>query len=266
MKRIITLLLVFAVALMFCSGSVLAKEKHPKEFKLGLTTGLSGPLAHVGETQRDAVLLLAEQINAKGGLDMPWGRVKVKTIVKDDEMKLDVGVRRFRELVEAGCHGITGTNYNPMAAALNEECKITKTPFIPACVPALDSFRKGNPAPTNYSVAFTPWSIGYLMADAMIKGQGKKTFFWQGRPDSWGHTMLAGLKDGCKELGGKVIGAEELPKGCPDYSAVINKALAAKADVFATNMFGGDAISCIKTAYDMGLHKVSTLFNTWTSY
>ncbi len=266
MKRACTIFAIVALIFMFGANTTVAKEKQPKVFKLGFMSGLSGPLAHVSGTQKNAVELLVEQTNAKGGLDMPWGKVPIELMVKDDELKLDVGVRRFREMVEAGAHGVIGAVYNPMAAALNEECKITGTPYIPACVPALDSFKKGNPAAATFSVAFTPWSIGYLTADALINGLGKRTFFYQIRPDSWGTVTLQGFKDGCKEFGGKLLGSEQLPKGAPDYSAVINKALALKPDAFITNMFGGDAVACIKTAYDMGLHKVSLLVNSWTAY
>jgi len=237
---------------------------NPKVFKLGFITSLSGPLAASAETQRKAIVLLVDQINKKGGLNMPWGKVKLEMITKDDEMKLDVGVRRFRELVEAGVHGVTGTIYNPMAGALNEECKLTGMPYIPACVPAIESFKKGNPAVATYAVAFTPWSIGYLEGDALIKGMGKKRIFWQGRPDSWGTVMLEGLRAYVKEFGGEIVGVEESQRGTLDYSAVINKALALKPDVFSVNMFGGDAVACIKQAYDMGMHKVSMIFNTWT--
>ena len=266
MKRIITIFAIFALIFAFGANMALAADKQPKEYNLAFITGLSGALAQAAETQKKAIELIVEQYNAKGGLNMPWGKIPIKLSVADDEMKLDVGVRRFREAVEAGAHGVSGSIYNPMSAALNEETKITGTPYMPACVPALDAFKKGNPAPATYSVAFTPWSIGYLLADALAKGMGKKTMFWQGRPDSWGTVMLEGLKDGCKELGCEVVGVEELPRGAPDYSAVINKALAAKADVFITNMFGGDATACIKQAYDMGLHKVSMLVNAWTTY
>ena len=266
MKRIITILAIFALIFAFGANMALAAEKQPKEYNLHFITGLSGPLAAAAQTQKLAVELLVEQYNAKGGLNMPWGKVPIKLSIADDEMKLDVGVRRFREAVESGANGVSGSIYNPMSAALNEETKITGTPYIPGCVPALDAFKKGNPAPATYSVAFTPWSIGYLTADALVNGLGKKTFFWQIRPDSWGTVTLQGFEDGLKEFGGKVVGVEQLPKGAPDYSAVINKALAAKPDVFITNMFGGDAVACIKQAYDMGLHKTSMLVNSWTTY
>ena len=266
MKRIITILAIFALIFAFGANMVLAAEKKPKEYKLSFITGLSGPLAAAAQTQKLAIELLVEQYNAKGGLNMPWGKIPIKLSVADDEMKLDVGVRRFREAVESGANGVSGSIYNPMSAALNEETKITGTPYMPGCVPALDAFKKGNPAPAFMSVAFTPWSIGYLTADALVNGLGKKTFFWQIRPDSWGTVTLQGFEDGIKEFGGKILGVEQLPKGAPDYSAVINKALAAKPDVFITNMFGGDAVACIKTAYDMGLHKTSMLVNSWTTY
>ena len=266
MKKFMMILAVSAVVLALGFNAAMAKEAQPKVFKLGFISSLSGPLAHAAETQRKAVVLFVEQVNAAGGLKMPWGKIPVELLVKDDEMKLDVGVRRFRELVEAGCHAVTGTIYNPMSAALNEECKITGTIYMPGCVPALDAFRKGSPAPATFSVAFTPWSIGYLLGDSLIKGLGKKTFFWNGRPDSWGHTMLDGLRAASKEMGGEIVGAEETQRGTPDYSPVINKALAAKADVFITNHFGGDAVANLKQAYDMGLHKVSMLANTWTTY
>jgi branched-chain amino acid transport system substrate-binding protein len=266
MKRIITILAIFALIFALGANMALAAEKKPKEYNLHFITGLSGPLAQAANTQKLAVELLVEQYNARGGLNMPWGKVPIKLSVADDEMKLDVGVRRFREAVESGAHGVSGSIYNPMSAALNEETKITGTPYIPGCVPALDAFKKGNPAPATYSVAFTPWSIGYLTADALVNGLGKKTFFWQIRPDSWGTVTLQGFEDGIKEFGGKILGVEQLPKGAPDYSAVINKALAAKPDVFITNMFGGDAIACLKQAYDMGLHKTSMLVNSWTTY
>jgi branched-chain amino acid transport system substrate-binding protein len=265
MKRLASLLVVVAFC-MLSANAALAAEAQPKVFKLGFISSLSGPLAAAAQTQKDAVALFVEQVNAAGGLKMPWGKIKVEMLVKDDEMKLDVGVRRFRELVEAGCLAVTGSIYNPMSAALNEECKITGTMYMPGCVPALDAFKKGAPAPATYSVAFTPWSIGYLLGDALIKGLNKKTVFWEGRPDSWGTVMLDGLKASCKELGGQVIGSEETQKGTPDHSPVINKAMAAKADVFVTNHFGGDAVSNLKQAYDMGLNKVSLLVSAWTTY
>ena len=118
MKKLACSIVVLALCVLF-ANEALAADAQPKVFKLGFISSLSGPLAQSAETQKLAVELFVEQINAQGGLNMPWGKVKVEMLVKDDEMKLDVGVRRFRELVEAGCQAVTGSIYNPMSAALN---------------------------------------------------------------------------------------------------------------------------------------------------
>jgi len=71
-------LIALALASLSRADSVRAGDssgKGAKEFKLGFITSLSGTFAAVGETQRKGVELAVEQVNAKGGLEMPWGKV-----------------------------------------------------------------------------------------------------------------------------------------------------------------------------------------------
>ncbi|RPJ04639.1 MAG: hypothetical protein EHM36_09740, partial [Deltaproteobacteria bacterium] len=114
-----------------------------------------------------------------------------------------------------------------------------------------------------FSVAFTPWSIGYLSGGALIKGMGKKKIYYLSRSDSWGKTIHDGLKVACKEYGGEIIDFAEVPSGTVDFSSIINKAKSLKPDVFVSCHFGGDAIAAFKQAYELGLYKVTTVFSTW---
>jgi len=250
------------MCLVLCAGIAYAAPK-PKEFKLGFITSLSGQFAAVGETQRKGAQIAVDEINAKGGLNMPWGKVKVTMLVKDDEAKLDVGVRRYRELVSAGISAVVGTTWNPMAGAINEETKITPMPYLAACVPALDSFKKGNSSEGTFSVAFTPWSIGYLSGASIVNQLGKKKIFFVSRADSWGKTIYEGLQAALKKYGGEIVGFAEYPQGNVDFSAAINQAKTAKPDIFVACQFAGDAIALYKQAYDMGLYDVTTMFNTF---
>lgn len=260
MKKTIILLVMFLMIFPVISSAA----ENPKVFKLGFMTGFTGPLAATAETQRKGMLLAVDQYNARGGLNMPWGKVKIEVITKDDEMKLDVGVRRFRELVAEGINGLTGTVWNPMAAAINEELKITSIPYHAACVPAFDSFKKGNMAEGHFSVAFTPWSIGYLSGACISKILGKKKIYHLSRSDSWGNFIRMGLGHALKEYGGEVVGLAESPIGTIDYTSAINKAMAIKPDVFFNDFFGADAIASFKQSYELGLYNVSTMFHAWT--
>jgi ABC-type branched-subunit amino acid transport system substrate-binding protein len=266
MKRILVLVFALLLVFSFSVTSLFAdKEEKPDVFKIGFLSSLSGTFAGVAETQKKAFILAVEEVNAKGGLDMPWGKVPVEYIVKDDEAKLDIGVRRFREMVGDGIHALTGGIWNPMSAALNEECKITPVIYIPGYVPAKDMNMKGNPSQCTFTPTFTPWSIGYISGEACINTLDKKKIFYLARADSWGTTIYEGLQAAVKEFGGEIVGYAELPQGTVDYTAVLNKVLSVKPDVFITSMFGGDAIANLKQAYDLGVYDKMTVFNTWTA-
>jgi len=263
MKR--NMFLIIAIFFAFLPLTGAGAADNPKEFKLGFMSSFSGTFAAMAETQRKGTELAVAEINARGGLKMPWGNVPVKLLIKDDECKLDVGVRRYRELVEAGINGFSGVCWNPMAAALNEESKLNPLPMIMACVPAYESFKKGNPASGFFSVAFTPWSIGYLSGQAVVKNLGAKKIYFVSRSDSWGSSIYEGLKAALATLGGEVVGYTEYPNGNLEFSAAINKAMILKPDVFMAVQMGGDAIALFKQAYDMGLMDMMKTFSTWTA-
>ncbi len=265
MKKILifSLALLLTAAVLFGGGK--KETENPSVFKIGFSSSLSGTFAGVAETQRKSFVLAVEEINAAGGLKMPWGKVPVESLIEDDQAKLDVGVRKFREMMDQGMDALTGGIWNPMSAALNEETKINPVIYVPGFVPSKDAFLEGNPSVCTYTPTFTPWSIGYITGKSIAKNLGKKTIFYLKRADSWGTVIQEGLEAACKEYGAQIIAVEELPAGTVDYSAVINKALRAKPDVFVTTMFGGDAIANLKQAYDMGLYDVTTIFNVWTA-
>ncbi|MFA5513870.1 MAG: ABC transporter substrate-binding protein [Sphaerochaetaceae bacterium] len=267
-KKIARLTVLFFVVLLLASplwaqGQAQAQKENPTEFKLGFMTSFSGTFAAVAETQRMGVNLAVKEVNDAGGLNMPWGKVKVTVLEKDDEAKLDVGARRYRELKDAGMNAIVGTVWNPMAGLINTESLEDPIPYIAACVPAIETFVKGETATGTFSVAFTPWSIGYLAGTVAVKELGAKTIYWVERSDSWGSVMRQGLEAALKEHGGEIIGKFEFVTGTVDYSAGINEAMRLKPDVFLASNFSADAIALFKQAYDMGLTKVTIPFNAF---
>ena len=266
MRRIIILSMVLFVGVsinIVSNSSALLAAENPKVFKLGFLSSISGVSAAVTETQRKGMLLAVDQYNARGGLNMPWGKVKIEVLIKDDETKLDVGVRRFRELVSEGINGITGTVWATMAAAINEECKITPLPFFPCGAMAFDAYKKGNLAEGTFSVAFSPWSVGYIGGACMSKILAKKRIYHLSRADAWGQSIRVGLAASLKEYGGEVIGLSESSQGTVDFSSAINKAKALKPDVLYDDFFSGDAIASIKQSHELGLNKTSSTFNAF---
>ncbi len=261
MKKFLVLLLIFVFCGILGSGSALAAD--PDKIKVGILLPLTGTFAAVAETQRDGALLAVDVINKKGGLNMPWGKVKVEGVVADDEAKLDVGVRRYRYMASEGVKGVGGQTWAPLAYALNALAQKDPMPYFPVCVMAKEAFLKGKTAECTFAAAYSPWTVGYMDGSAAVKALGKKRIFFLARADSWGWDIRDGVYAAAKENGAEIVGYDEVSLGTSDFTTILQKVRAAKPDVFISAQFGGDAVALLKQCHQMGLNKEMTIFNAF---
>src|SRR5512136_2213626 len=261
MKKCLMLFLILACCIVFNSSNTLAAN--PDKIKVGILLPLTGTFAAVAQTQRDGALLAVDVVNKKGGLKMPWGNVKVEAVVYDDETKLDVGVRRFRYMVEEGIKGLGGQTWAPLAYAINAMAQKDPMPYFPTCVMAKEAFQKGKLADSTFATAYSPWTVGYMSGSAAIKVLGKKRIFFLARADSWGWDIRDGVYAAAKEMGAEVVGYDEISLGTSDFTTIIQKVRAAKPDVFISAQFAADAVALLKQCYETGLNKEMTIFNSF---
>lgn len=260
MKRWLVVALVIVLAGALAPGYA---APNPTRIKVGILLPLTGTFAAVAETQKNGALLAIDVVNSRGGLKMPWGKVQVEGIVADDEAKLDVGVRRYRYLVSEGVKGVGGQTWAPLAYAINAVVMKEPMPYFPVCVMAKEAFEKGKLAESTFAVAYSPWSVGYMAANAAIKVLGKKRIFFLARADSWGWDMRDGVNAAAKELNAQVVGYDEVSLGTSDFTTVLQKVRAARPDVFISAQFGGDAVALLKQVHQMGLNREMTIFNAF---
>ena len=261
MKKGLVLVSIFIICIILSSGGAMAAN--PDKIKVGILLPLTGTFAAVAETQKEGALLAVDVVNQRGGLDMPWGKVKVEAVVADDEAKQDVGVRRYRYMVSEGVKGVGGQTWAPLAFAINAIVSKEPMAYFPISVIPKEGFMKGKLASSTFAVLNTPWSIGYMDGAAAIKTLGKKRIFFLARADSWGWDIRDGLYTAAKELGGEIVGYEEVSMGTNDFTTILQKVKAAKPDIFISAQFGGDAIALLKQCHQMGLNKEMTIFNAF---
>jgi ABC-type branched-subunit amino acid transport system substrate-binding protein len=261
MKKSLLLLLIVAFSLSIGFGNTLAAD--PDKIKVGILLPLTGTFAAVAETQKLGALLAVDVINKKGGLNMPWGKVQVEGTVADDEAKLDVGVRRYRYMVEEGVKGVGGQTWAPLAFAINALVQKDPMPYFPVCVMAKEAFLKGKLADSTFAAAYSPWTVGYMAGSAAIKNLGKKRIFFLARADSWGWDIRDGVYAAAKEMGAEIAGYDEVSLGTGDYTTILQKVRAAKPDVFISAQFAADAVALLKQCYEAGLNKEMTIFNAF---
>jgi branched-chain amino acid transport system substrate-binding protein len=261
MKKCLILLSIMVFCIVFVSSNTPAAN--PDKIKVGILLPLTGTFAAVAETQKQGAQLAIDVANKKGGLKMPWGSVKVEGVVYDDEMKLDVGVRRFRYMVEEGVKGVGGQTWAPLAYAINALAQKDPMPYFPVCVMAKEAFQKGKLADSTFATAYSPWTVGYMAGFAAVKVLGKKRIFFLARADSWGWDIRDGVYAVAKEMGAEVVGYDEVSVGTGDYTTIIQKVRAAKPDVFISAQFAADAVALLKQCHETGLNKEMTIFNSF---
>ena len=259
MKRLLAIL----STIVLCTTLGQAQAADPSKIKVGILLPLTGTFAAVAETQRDGALLAVDEINKRGGLAMPWGKVLVEGVVEDDEAKLDVGVRRYRYMASEGVKGVGGQTWAPLAYAINSVVAKEPMPYFPVCVMSKDAYMKGKLADSTFSTAYSPWTVGYMAGKAAVKTLGKKKIFFLARADSWGWDMRDGVKAAAAEFGAEVIGYDEVSLGTSEYTSTLQKVRAAKPDVFIASQFGGDAVALLKQVQQMGLAKEMTIFSAF---
>jgi len=251
----------------FLLSGVLVQDKaaaaDPTKIKIGILLPLTGTFAAVAETQKQGAELAVDVINKRGGLNMPWGKVAVESVVADDEAKQDVGVRRYRYMVDEGVKGVGGQTWAPLAYAINALVTKEPMPYFPVCVMAKEAFQKGKLADSTFAAAYSPWSVGYMAGQAAVKTLGKKRVFFLARADSWGWDMRDGAYAAAKEYGAQIVGYDEVSLGTGDFTTILQKVRAAKPDVFISAQFAADAVALLKQVHQMGLGKEMTIFNAF---
>jgi branched-chain amino acid transport system substrate-binding protein len=261
MNKLSVFLSIFLVFGVLYQGTATAAD--PTKIKVGILLPLTGTFAAVAETQKQGAELAVDVINKRGGLKMPWGKVAVESVVADDEAKQDVGVRRYRYMVDEGVKGVGGQTWAPLAYAINAIVTKEPMPYFPVCVMAKEAFQKGKLADSTFATAYSPWTVGYMAGQAAIKTLGKKRVFFLARADSWGWDMRDGTYAAAKEYGAQIVGYDEVSLGTGDFTTILQKVRAAKPDVFISAQFAADAVALLKQVHQMGLGKEMTIFNAF---
>jgi branched-chain amino acid transport system substrate-binding protein len=235
----------------------------PKSIKVGLMFGLTGAASPIGPVQLDGAKLAIQEINDAGGLS--WGdkKIPVTFVVKDDETKPDIAIRRFREMVnEDKVDVLVGQTFASITGALNKQIKQTPIGYFPVNVVALKMFEKAEIAPSTFAVHGCAYSAGYASASYIVDKLNKKKIVFFGPAYAFGQDQWAGVKDALEKRG---ITAEylESPVGTSDFTSYLLKISEMKPDVVMLAHWGTDAINVLKQVYETGLKSKTTVWFDW---
>lgn len=231
------------------------------QVKIGALFSITGAGAPVAKIQLDGVKLAVKQANEKGGVMLGKKKMKVELVVRDDETKPDVGVRRYRELVEDKILLVVGGTFAHVSQAINEQIKGGQALLMAPNGVEENIFRKNVKAPYYISTLGAVDGIGRMCADYVSRTYKPKSVVLFLPDYAYGRGAAKGAH---KVFSTKYpnIKVTEVwsPVGTPDYTSYIIKIKEMKPDVVMMGHWGADAINVLKQAYELGLKKDSKLF------
>jgi branched-chain amino acid transport system substrate-binding protein len=261
MRRKSSLIALFVLVILFAacfSGSLFAADE---TMKIGVIYSITGAGSTVAKIQLDGINLAIKQINDNGGLNVKGKKLRVEPVIRDDETKPDVGVRRLREMTEEGIKIIVGGTFANVTTAMNEQLLGGQAMLMATNGIQESTFEKKNKAPYFLSSLGAVDAIGRICADYVAKTYKPKEVMLFLPDYAYGRGAAAGANSVFKSKYPDIKVSETWsPTGTPDYTSYINKIREAKPNVVMMGQWGNDSITALKQVYELGLRKDTKIF------
>jgi len=229
--------------------------------KIGVMYSITGVGSPVGKVQMDGVKLAIKQAHDQGGITLGGKKVKVEAVIRDDETKPDVAVRRMRELIEEKINIVVGGTFAHVSQAINVQIREGQALFMATNGVEESIFRKDVKAPYYISPLGAVDGIGRMCADYVSKTYKPKHVVLFLPDYAYGRGAAKGAH---KVFSTKYphIKITEVwsPVGTPDFTSYIIKIKEIKPDVVMMGHWGADTINALKQVHELGLKKDTKVF------
>jgi branched-chain amino acid transport system substrate-binding protein len=253
------LLVLVVTVLVIFNLSDLSKANAAEPIRLGIMEPLTGVYSSLAKTKVEGAMLAVEEINAAGGV---LGGRKIEVIVRDDELKAEVAIRRAMELkAEKKIDLLAGTNHAGMQLAISNWAVKNNIGFFITSAATKSIMDKKFVNPLTWIGGVDLVEVVTVAADFAVKDKKWKKFYFLGADYTFGWELGEDWEILMKELGGQMVGKAFAPLGTTDFGPYISRIVAAKPDCVVFGNTGADAINALTAAFHHGLkEKMNLLF------
>jgi len=235
----------FVATLAGCTAAEGNGDSSSEPITIGLLTDLSGAASIFGPPTRDAAELAVEQINAEGGVN---GR-DVRLVVADETGVPTAGLSAAQRLIQEDQVAVLFGQHN--SATRDAVAPVTSAAGIPYFHTPL---AEGNFCEANVISNGEVPAQQLAPAIPFVQDEtGSNKWFLLGADYVWGQTVVADAQKYIEANGGEVVGKELVPIGTTDFQSIITKIKQSGAQLIVPALFGGDAITFEKQAFDAGV-------------
>lgn len=237
----------------------------PDTIVIGSTLPLTGAESKTGGRYKQGYELAFEEINAAGGIDVNGKKVKVELKLLDDTSDQAKAVNLAQRLITSDkVNAFLGTYSTSLVEAQSTVAEQNKIPYVNGGGAATSIYAKGYKwifgtlAPVeNLATTEMEWIDEQQKAGKLPK-PAKVAIVWENT--SHGKDFRKGIQEFATKTGNyKIVVDESFALDGKDFSAVLNKVSAAKADLFMVDAHLPDFITMHRQYLSSGMcNKVET--------
>lgn len=217
-----------------CAGPKEEKKEgqKPESYKIGVILSLSGPGSPLGIPERNALELLAEEINEQGGID----GIKVELLIEDDQTDPAKASQAARKLIEKDkVIALIGSSVSPCSLAIKEVVQNYGIPWM--CPAAANAITEGD-----VKWVFRTAPKDAVAVETLLRYLSENTDFKRiailHDSNAFGQSGADEIKKRSAEFNLEVVAVEKYETNAPDLTSQLTKLKQANPDcliVWGTN-------------------------------
>lgn len=266
-SRLVSIVVLLSMVMMLgaCAGAGAKGEV----VKIGWLGPRTGDTALWGQAEYDTVVMLADEYNAKGGIDVGGKMYKIEIIGYDDKGDSTEAVNIAKRLTSQDkVSAIVGPQGSgeaiPIAPVMND----AKVPAVAttATNPKVTITESGALNQYMFRACFTDPYQGSVAATYAYDRLGKrKAAIFMTVDDAYSAGLTQFFKESFVKMGGEIVAEVSFTAGEKDFRAPLTKIKAANPDViFSPNYYTDVALSA-KQARELGIDSVMLGGDGWPS-
>ncbi|WP_284618550.1 ABC transporter substrate-binding protein [Aquabacterium humicola] len=211
--------------------------------KIGFVGPLSGPLARVGETNRNCLLLAVNEINAAGGL---LGQ-KIEVIAEDSQMSSKVTLDKARKLVMNDSVAMLTGMVLPMEreAALQAVAGTDRLVVFP-------NFDEGRCHPQLLTTGLASNQRVEPLVEWVVSNVGKTMYIIASDFGTTRYTLIPQVTAALQRHGGRLMGVRFFPFGTRDFAPTLQQVQSLGPEL-VWHSIGDDPITFVKQYHSFGM-------------
>jgi branched-chain amino acid transport system substrate-binding protein len=245
MKR--SVLMLSALSVLACLSGC-----QDKGVKIGVSAPLSGDIAALGQSTKNAVLLAQEEINAKGGIKIGGTMQKVTFIVEDDENKPESAATVFQKLINQD-------KVSAIIGSQSSKCSNAGAPIAEAAgIPQISPWSTNPNVTKGKNFVFRACFIDPFQGKAVagfahdnLKAATAAVLFDVASDYNKGIAEV--FRDEFTKKGGKIVNFETYNTNDKDFSAQLSKIKGSNPDVLFLPNYFNDVPLQIQQARKLGM-------------